>query len=58
MKDATDIRMAEATGYPVPVKWPVCPVCGEICRWYYKKDGEILGCDMCLEECNPEDEDD
>ena len=29
---------------------PVCPVCGEECEWIYKKDGEVLGCDNCVEQ--------
>lgn len=52
IKDAPDIRMTEETGYPTDVRWPVCPVCGENCRWIYKKDGEVIGCDECVEECD------
>ncbi len=31
-------------------KVPVCPVCGETCRWLYKREGEVIGCDECVEE--------
>ena len=27
---------------------PVCPVCGKECDTVYKRDGEILGCDVCV----------
>lgn len=51
IKDAPDIRMTEETGYPVPVKWPRCPVCGQECSSVYRNgDGEIVACDNCLEE--------
>lgn len=51
MKDAPDIRRAEATGYPHPVKWPRCPVCGQECSSVYRNgEGAIVACDNCLEE--------
>lgn len=28
----------------------VCPVCGEECEKYYILDGDIVGCDMCIDE--------
>lgn len=29
---------------------PYCPMCGEDCTIYYKRCGEIVGCDMCLDD--------
>ena len=29
-----------------PIK---CPVCNQECETFYKKHGEILGCDMCVD---------
>lgn len=50
MKDAPDIRMTEATGYPdIEVRWPRCPVCGRECETIYQNgDGYAVGCDECL----------
>lgn len=29
---------------------PVCPICGRECDYvYYDRDGEIIGCDCCIE---------
>lgn len=29
---------------------PECPICGSTnCDYFYKKDGEIIGCDDCIE---------
>ena len=34
----------------------VCPVCGADCRQYYRNlDGEILGCEECVETVDAED---
>ena len=34
----------------------VCPVCGADCRQYYRNlNGEILGCEECVEEVGAED---
>ena len=34
----------------------VCPVCGADCRKYYRNlNGEILGCEECVEEVSAED---
>lgn len=53
LRDAPDIRMTEATGYPSETNWPRCPVCGEECETiYYGKWMDIVGCDMCLETRN------
>lgn len=41
------------TGYPYPecdeTPDPRCPCCGEICETIYRSDGEIIGCDKCIE---------
>ena len=48
--DAPDIRMTEATGYPVHVRWPRCPECGQECETIYQLlDGTVCGCDNCVE---------
>lgn len=40
---------------PDPVE-VVCPVCGADCRKYYRNlNGEILGCEECVEEVSAED---
>ena len=58
MKDPLDIRMAEETGYPRPVRFPRCPVCGEECEKLYKdKWGEVFACDQCVEEVDAWEED-
>ena len=31
---------------------PVCPICGGECDTYFKRDGEIVGCDQCISACN------
>ena len=31
---------------------PICPVCSAACDFVYKRDGEIIGCDVCIEECS------
>lgn len=43
-----DITRAEK--YRMPEDPPVnCPVCGEECETFYKSDGEVLGCDVCID---------
>ena len=41
------------TGYPYPecdeVPDPRCPCCGDICEKVFVSDGEIIGCDNCIE---------
>ena len=27
-----------------------CPVCGKLCERFFKSDGDVLGCDRCIEE--------
>ena len=40
---------------PEPVE-VVCPICGADCRQYYRNlNGEILGCEECVEEINAEE---
>ena len=43
-----DITKAEKYGMPedTPV---LCPRCGEECDTFYKTDGEILGCNVCID---------
>lgn len=56
LPDHPDIAMALETGYPAPVRWPVCPVCGAQCDTIYvsRDTGERLGCGFCCDE--PDDE--
>lgn len=35
----------------------VCPVCGAPCYKIYKRGGEIVGCDDCIDEVDAEEED-
>jgi len=47
------ITNMERTGYPdgVEPRWPRCPICNNECETiYWSKAGEVVGCDMCLEE--------
>ena len=45
------ITMAELTGYQYgDPKWPRCPICNKECETvYWSKQGEVVGCDECLE---------
>ena len=29
---------------------PICPVCGEECSWVFVSDGDVVGCDNCVEQ--------
>ena len=29
-------------------KEPVCPVCGKECDTLFKRNGEVVGCEMCV----------
>lgn len=50
IKDAPWIRNAEATGYDREPRFPRCPICDEECDEIYKnQDGEVVGCDNCIE---------
>ena len=55
--DHPAVANALATGYP-DGREPdpeYCPLCGGECEKIYKRreDGEIVGCDLCLEETEP-----
>lgn len=46
------ITNMERTGYPDGLgrRLPVCPVCGEEAGEFYKNhDGQIVGCDECVD---------
>lgn len=49
--DHPDIRRAELTGYydKEPDEYD-CPICGDSCQIYYKRDGVIIGCNHCIKE--------
>ena len=51
LPDAPWIREAEMYGYPPYDEGPepVCPICGKECETIYlDKDGEEVGCDVCI----------
>lgn len=50
--DHPDIAMALETGHPNLVRWPRCPVCGEIAETFFKRGPEIVGCDFCITEAD------
>lgn len=43
-----DITRAEKYGMPEEPT-VCCPICGEECDTFYKSDGEIIGCNMCVD---------
>ena len=46
------IRNLERTGYPdgKEPEYPRCPICGAECETIYRdKDGDIFGCDECVD---------
>ena len=49
--------MWDEHGYEPPSDTEVvCPVCGQDCRWFYRNfNGEILGCEECVEEVSADD---
>lgn len=34
---------------PMDYEVPACPCCGEECETHYKKDGQIIGCEHCID---------
>ena len=62
LPDAPDIRRAERFGLK-PGELPFepeeeinCPVCGALCETVYRtQDGEIAGCNVCLEAVDAAD---
>lgn len=34
----------------------ICPVCGYACETFYKHDGEIIGCDICVDKVDAYEE--
>lgn len=52
--DHPDILRAERDG--MPRETPVCPVCGQECeKMYTDTCGDVLGCDMCVKEDEPDE---
>lgn len=47
------ITRAMRTGYPYPecdeMPDPRCPCCGDVCETIYRYDGEVIGCENCIE---------
>lgn len=33
-----------------------CPICGYACETFYKHDGEIIGCDICVDKVDAYEE--
>lgn len=53
------IRAMERYGVPpylADAKEPICPLCGSECQTIYKADGEIVGCDNCVDSFDAYDE--
>ena len=48
LADAPWIREAENDGMPDGPD-PKCPLCGQECSTLYVVDGEVLGCENCVE---------
>lgn len=47
--DHPDIARIERTGYGEDEINPTCPVCGRECNEVYIHDGEVVGCDLCVD---------
>lgn len=45
------IQNMERSGYPDGKEppQPICPVCGDECGTLYINDGQIVGCENCIE---------
>jgi len=55
LPDAPWIRDAELNGVDAPDDYH-CPVCGEDNpEWFYIQDGELLGCEFCVEQVSAAD---
>lgn len=50
--DHPEIESAMRTGYPswMQTDTPVCPVCGEETETYYAINGDVVGCENCVDE--------
>ena len=47
----TDAYAARVNPFPPEGgSYPVCPICGEVCSTVYRRDGEVLVCDQCIDE--------
>ena len=50
------IDRIERWGYPTPEPPPiVCPVCGDECKSFFVLNGEVLGCENCIDEWDSEE---
>lgn len=50
LPDHPAIKRTLDTGYPKPVQFPLCPICGEETDTFiFNKFGECVGCDDCIE---------
>lgn len=36
------------TAEPDYIEQPICPICGDGCDTYFKRDGDIIGCENCV----------
>jgi len=54
IEDAPWIREAETDGMPEEDE-PICPVCGEECEELYIVDGDVIGCDCCVNRVDASD---
>lgn len=57
LPDAPWIREAERFGMPPydDDPDPICPCCGREANYIYLKDGEPIGCDLCLDVMDADD---
>lgn len=49
------IREAELNGIPEPPPPPHCPICGQDTELFYLQNGEIIGCENCIESADAYD---
>ena len=52
LPDAPWIRDAELNGIP-SYDPPPCPVCGKEAEYFYIVDGQVIGCDHCVDRIDP-----
>ena len=52
------IDRIERYGYPHEERFHVCPRCGDECRRFFVQDGEVLGCENCIDEIDADDQED
>lgn len=56
--DEYGIANCRCSGYAHPVKFPRCPECDRETDKFYKRDGEVIGCDNCVKSVDAWEETD